>query len=117
MPSYELMFLVDPRLSDDEVAAVSQEFKEVIGSHGGEITKEESWGKRRLAYTINKLNDARYLIFNIETEGGNFIPEVEQRLKQSDKVLRYLTVRTDRGRLRERPSRVAVAAEAEEATP
>ncbi len=111
MPSYELMFLVDPRLSDDEVAAVSQEFKDLIGSRGGEIVKEESWGKRRLAYPINKLNDARYVILNVEIAGGNPIPEVEQRLKQSDKVLRYLTVRTDKGRLRERPSRVAAAAE------
>lgn len=102
MGLYELAVLFDPRLPDEEVAGLSDSVKELLSSLGGETVKEESWGKKRLAYEIQKLTEARYVFFTVKTDGGNPFPEVEQRLEQNDKVLRYLTVRLDAGRLRRR---------------
>jgi small subunit ribosomal protein S6 len=96
---YELAFLVDPRLTDDEFVELSDGYKGLLGSLGAEVTKEESWGNRRLAYPIQKLSEARYMFFTVETDGNPW-PEVERRMRQNDKVLRFLTVRLDQGRLR-----------------
>ena len=122
MGLYELAVLFDPRPSDEEVAELSDSVKELISSLGGEIAKEESWGKKRLAYPIQKLTEARYVFFTVEVAEGNPFPEVEQRLQQNDKVLRYLTVRLDAGRLRRRgdmaasPAAVSESAEQREAS-
>lgn len=107
MRIYELMFVVDPRASDEEVVELSEEYKRMIASGGAEVVKEESWGKRRLAYPIEKLNEGKYVLFYVRSEGANPFPEVEQRMVQNDKVLRFLTVRTDR----EIPGTVAPARE------
>ena len=64
-------------------------------SAGAVITKEESWGRRRLAYPIQKLNEGKYVVLFVEANGVNPFPPVEQRMRQNDKVLRFLTVRTD----------------------
>ena len=101
MREYELMFVVDPRLSDDEVVTMSQEYADMLTAGGAEITKQESWGKRKLAYQIQKLTEGRYMLFKIELDGTvNPFPEVEQRMQQNENILRFLTVRTDSGRLR-----------------
>lgn len=95
MRTYELVFVADPRLSDEEVVALTAEFKQLISSRGAEVAREESWGKRKLAYPIEKLTEGRYVVLYVNVDGKNPLPEVEMRLKQSDKVLRFLTVRTD----------------------
>jgi small subunit ribosomal protein S6 len=90
-----LVFVADPRLSDEEVVTLTTEFKQLISSRGAEVAREESWGKRKLAYPIDKLTEGRYVVLYVNVDGKNPLPEVEMRLKQSDKVLRFLTVRTD----------------------
>ena len=102
MREYELMFIVDPRLPDEEVVEISDQFKAMIESVGGDVFRVESWGKRKLAYQIEKLSEGNYTLFYIRTENGTSFDEVEQRMRQSEKVLRYMTVRTDAGRLRKR---------------
>jgi len=102
MREYELMFIVDPRLSDEEVVEVTDQYKTMIETSGGEVVKEESWGKRKLAYQIEKLNEGNYTLLHIRSENGSPFQEVEQRMRQNEKVLRYLTVRTDARRLRHR---------------
>ena len=77
----------------------------MIESAGGEGFKEESWGKRKLAYQINKLSEGSYVLFFVRSGDGKVFDEVEQRLRQNENVLRYLTVRTDAGRLRIRPAK------------
>jgi small subunit ribosomal protein S6 len=101
LAQYELAFIVDSRLTDEEFVNLSDGYKELLASLGAEVTKEESWGNRRMAYPINKLNEARYMFFTVETDGNPW-PEVEQRMRQNEAVLRYLTVRLDQGRLRRR---------------
>lgn len=94
--TYELVFIADPRLSDEDVVAMTDDYKTLITAEGGEVVKEESWGKRKLAYPIEKLNEGKYVVLYVEADAGNNpFPVVEQRMSQNDKVLRYLTVRTD----------------------
>ena len=113
MSTYELAFLVDPRLTDEEFVALSDGYKELLGSLGATVVKEESWGHRKLAYPIQKLSEARYMFFIVETGEENPWPEVEQRMRQNDKVLRFLTVSLDKGRLRKRGSDEPVVASEE----
>ncbi len=93
---YELTFIVDPRLSDEETVALSDTYKDMATHAGGEVVQVESWGKRRLAYPIEKLTEGRYVLMHVKSEDLNPLPEVELRMRQNDKILRYLTVRTDR---------------------
>jgi small subunit ribosomal protein S6 len=96
MRIYELIFVVDPRVADEDVVNLTQEYKQMIAAGGSTISKEESWGRRKLAYPIQKLNEGKYVLLGIESEGGKTsLPEVEHRMRQNDKVLRYLTVRID----------------------
>src|SRR6202043_1678195 len=57
MRTYELVFVVDPRVSDEDVVAMTQEYKQMISAGGSQVTKEESWGRRKLAYSIPKRNE------------------------------------------------------------
>jgi small subunit ribosomal protein S6 len=75
---------------------MTQEYKQMITAGGSQNTKEESWGRRKLAYPIAKLNEGKYVLLCIDSEGGkSSLPAVEHRMRQNDKILRYLTVRTD----------------------
>ncbi len=112
MADYELIFIVDPRLSDEETVAVSDEYKELLTSLGAKVTKEESWGKRKLAYEIKNFTEGSYVLFNVEVNGANPFVEVERRLHQNEKILRYLTVRMDQGRMRLRSAPAAATADA-----
>lgn len=96
MRTYELMFVVDPRVSDEDVVTMTQDYKNMITAGGAQITSEENWGRRKLAYSINKLNEGKYVLLYVSSETGkNSLPEVEHRMRQNDRILRYLTVRTD----------------------
>jgi small subunit ribosomal protein S6 len=96
MRTYELIFVVDPRVSDEDVTTMMQEYRHMITAGGSEITGEENWGRRKLAYPIDKLTEGKYVLFFISSETGKTaLPEVEHRMRQNDKILRYLTVRTD----------------------
>ena len=97
MRTYELAIVADPRLSDEDFVTLVDEYKQLITSRGGEVVREESWGKRKLAYPVRKLTEGRYvfLYLQMEPKTAALIPEVEMRLGQNDKVLRFLSVRTD----------------------
>src|SRR3954469_6417549 len=109
MRTYELMFVVDPRVSDEDVVAMTTEYRNMITAGGSTITKEENWGRRKLAYTIDKLNEGKYVLFYIQGQDGakTPLPEVEHRMRQNEKILRFLTVRTDLD-LKRAGSRVSV---------
>lgn len=96
MRTYELVFIVDPRVSDEDVTTMTQEYRQMITAGGSEITTEENWGRRKLAYPINKLTEGKYVFFGITSNNGKTsLPEVEHRMRQNEKILRYLTVRVD----------------------
>lgn len=97
MRTYELAIVADPRISEEEFVALVDETKQLVASRGGELVREENWGKRKLAYPIEKLTEGRYTFLHLQMEPATaaLLPEVELRLRQNDKVLRFLTVRTD----------------------
>ena len=96
MRTYELVFIVDPRVSDEDVVSLIQEYKQMISAGGSEISTEENWGRRKLAYPIEKLTEGKYVFLGVSSKDGKTsLAEVEHRMRQNDKILRYLTVRTD----------------------
>lgn len=96
MRTYELMYVIDPRVSEQEAEAVNEAVRKLVTDNGAKITKEDDWGRRKLAYPIEKQTEGRYMLMYLHAEKAfEGVPELERRLEQSDKVLRYLTVRTD----------------------
>lgn len=96
---YELMFIIDPDVVEDEVTRLSESFQQIITDQGGTITKNESMGRRPLAYEINHKREGSYVLFEIEGTGSE-IAELERRMRVNDQVIRYMTVRVDEDRQR-----------------
>lgn len=95
MRTYELAFVLDPRLSDEETQALCDEYRQMIEGAGGRIEHQEDWGKRKLAYAIGRLEEGRYFLWHLSSDNGNPALEVEHRMRQREEVLRFLTVRTE----------------------
>ena len=90
MRHYEIVFLVHPDQSE-QVPAMIDRYKALIEADGGKIHRLEDWGRRQLAYQINKLAKAHYLCVNIEAD-QNVMGELEHAFRFNDAVLRHLTV-------------------------
>ncbi|KQO10620.1 small subunit ribosomal protein S6 [Paenibacillus algorifonticola] len=91
MRKYEVMYIVRPDVEQEALQAVVEKFNGII-SNGGEVTKQDVSGKRRLAYEINKIREGYYVLvhFNGTTEVVN---ELDRILKITDEVIRFLVVR------------------------
>jgi len=109
MRTYELTFVVDPRLSDEQTDSLCGEYRQMIESGGGHVEYQDDWGRRKLAYPIRKLEEGRYFLFHISSEDGNPAEEVERRMRQNEDILRFLIVRTEK--LDFDPERVREASE------
>lgn len=96
---YEVVFIVDPGADDDEVSRLTETHKQIVTDQGGTITREESWGKRPLAYEILHHTDGNFVLLEIEGSGRE-IAELERRMRVNDRIIRYLTVRVDEDRRR-----------------
>ena len=97
--TYEVVFIIDPGASDDEVMRLSEAVQKIITGQGGTITKTEVMGKRQLAYEINHKKDGTYVLLEVEGSGAE-IAEVERRMRVNDQILRYMTIRVDEMRRR-----------------
>jgi small subunit ribosomal protein S6 len=97
--TYELVFIVDPAVAEDEVMKLSEGVQKLITGQGGSITKTEMMGKRQLAYEINHKKDGTYVLLEVEGSGAE-IAEVERRMRVNDQILRYMTIRVDEDRRR-----------------
>ena len=97
--SYEVVFIVDPRVGDDEVMRLSETIQKIITSQGGHIVKTEMMGRRQLAYEINHKREGTYILLEIEGSGAE-IAELERRMRVNDQILRYMTIRVDEDRRR-----------------
>jgi small subunit ribosomal protein S6 len=93
MRTYEVLFILSPQVPEEEATALIGEFRSVVEKLGATMKNEESWGRRRLAYPINKSNEGVYHLFVVESEAS--LAELDRRAKNSDKVLRHMIVRTD----------------------
>lgn len=93
MRKYELMYIIRPDIEQEAVQAAVDKFQGVISNDGGEITKHDVMGKRRLAYEIKKFRDGIYVLVNFTAQPA-VVAELERQLKISDEVIRHL-VTTD----------------------
>ena len=94
MNKYELAVVVSAKLEDDARTATVEKVKEYITRFGGTITNVDEWGKKKLAYDIQKMSDGFYYFIQFEAESS--VPaEVEQNVRIMDNVLRFLCVRKD----------------------
>ena len=93
MRHYEVVFLVHPDQSE-QVPAMMQRYRSMIEGAGGTIHREEDWGRRQLAHSIQKLHKAHYLLFNLECEKAA-LDELVGAFRFSDAVLRHLVIRCD----------------------
>ncbi len=91
MRHYEIVFIVHPDQSE-QVPAMIERYKTLVTSHGGAIHRLEDWGRRQLAYPIQKMHKAHYVLMNIEADGAT-LAELENSFKFNDAVLRHLTVK------------------------
>jgi small subunit ribosomal protein S6 len=87
---YEVLVIVDPRPTDEEIAALLTQLGEQVTSLGAEIVKMENWGKRRLAYDIRKQREGTYAVFEISAEPA-MVKELERQLRLNENVLRFLS--------------------------
>ncbi|MFB0936518.1 MAG: 30S ribosomal protein S6 [Propionivibrio sp.] len=91
MRHYEIVFIVHPDQSE-QVPAMIERYKSIITAQGGQIHRLEDWGRRQLAYPIQKLHKAHYVLMNIECN-GEVLAELEHGFKFNDAVLRHLTIK------------------------
>jgi len=116
MKIYETGFLVAPNLSEDDTEKLISQMAEVVSQKEGKLIRQEKWGKRRMAYSIKRWSEAFYVFFHYE--GKPDIPvELERRFKQTDAVLRYLTLQKEPREATRRKRKKAAAAEPREAAP
>jgi small subunit ribosomal protein S6 len=93
MRHYEIVFIVHPDQSE-QVPTMVERYRSLVTGKGGKIHRLEDWGRRQLAYPINKIYKAHYVCMNIEIDRDTLI-ELETAFKFNDAVLRHLTVKKD----------------------
>ena len=91
---YEILFIADPNLGEPEVDALAAQVQGLAEKDGGKLQKMEKWGKKRLAYDVRRHREGYYVLLVVEGTGA-MVKEVERRLKVTDGIIRYLTVRVD----------------------
>ena len=94
MKAYEVLLMLDPRLDDDARVAMVDKAKDLVANNGGAVDNVDEWGKRSLAYEINNLKDAYYVLVDFKAE-PTVIAEIDRVLHISDPVVRYMIVRRE----------------------
>ena len=89
---YEILVIVDPRPTDEEAAALLAQLGDNLTSLGATVAKIDNWGKRRLAYDINKQREGTYAVFEVSAEPTT-VKEFERQLGLNENVLRFLSTR------------------------
>ena len=92
--TYELMFIVRPDMTDEDLDKLISTLQAVVPASGGTVKSVEKMGKRRLAYTVRRFHDGIYVLMVVEG-GGPVMHELERRLRVTEPVIKFLTVRVD----------------------
>ena len=91
---YEVMFIVRPDAADEDLDKLIAGFSTTVTNGGGVIKSVEKMGRRKLAYLVRKFNDGNYVLLTIEASGP-VVLELERRLRVTEQVIKFITVRTD----------------------
>jgi small subunit ribosomal protein S6 len=121
MRHYEIVFIVHPDQSE-QVPGMVERYRSTVLAKGGAIHRLEDWGRRQMAYPIQKMHKAHYVLMNIEADGAT-LAELENSFKFNDAVLRHLTVKMTKAvtapspMMKEEKSRSLTAPQADEVKP
>lgn len=94
MRIYEELFIVRPDASEEEIDAYVEQIKQIITTAQGTVDKVDKWGVRKLAYRVEKRNEGYYVLIQF-TAGPDVVKEVERRMRVTDFVMKFITVRID----------------------
>lgn len=127
--TYELMFIVRPDMAEEDLDKLISTLETAVSTSGGAVKNVERMGKRRLAYTVRRFHDGVYVLLTVEGSGG-LIHELERRLRVTEPVIKFLSVRIDQeqkrlakikairdARVKKAPAAPAPAAEGGETAP
>lgn len=92
--TYEVMFIVRPDLSEEDIDKLISTLESNITTAGGTLKSAEKMGKRRLAYIVRKFHDGFYILLTLEGS-GELVKEIERRLRVTEQVIKFISVRTD----------------------
>jgi small subunit ribosomal protein S6 len=92
--TYELMFIVRPDMAEEDQDKLISTLETAVTTSGGQVKSVEKMGKRRLAYTVRRFHDGLYMLLTVEG-GGGLIHELERRLRVTEPVIKFITVRID----------------------
>ncbi|MGE5340210.1 MAG: 30S ribosomal protein S6 [Candidatus Omnitrophota bacterium] len=91
---YEIGFIINPEATEEEVKRITDSVVDIIKKSGGTVENVDEWGRRKLAFTIQRHNEGIYIFINADFEGSVFF-EIERRLKLTEKVMRFIVIRLD----------------------
>jgi small subunit ribosomal protein S6 len=94
MRNYEFTFIVHPDVEDEGLEGVTEKVSQLITEGGGRVTNVDHWGRRRLAYPVQKQREGYYVLMQIQLDPKS-ISELERKLKLTEEVIRYLLVRVE----------------------
>ncbi len=94
MRNYEVMYILHPESSEEEIKKLIARFKEVVEKGAGEVIEVNPWGRKKFAYPIEKLTEGYYVVMNFKSE-PKIASELSRQLKINDKVVRHLLVREE----------------------
>ena len=92
--TYEVMYIVRPDVEEADLEKLIEGFNTVVTNGGGEVSNVEKLGRRRLAYTVRKFLDGQYVLLHVSADGP-LVAELERRLRVTEQVIKFITVRTD----------------------
>ncbi len=92
---YEMVFIMTPVLSEEQMMDTVNKFKKILTDNGSEIVHENNWGLRKLAYPIQKKNTGFYYLIEIKAQ-GDLINKVEVEFRRDERIMRFLTVKLDK---------------------
>ncbi len=92
--TYEVMFIVRPDIEEADLEKLIEGFSAVVTTGNGEVKQVEKLGRRRLAYIVRKFQDGQYVLLHIAADGP-LVAELERRLRVTEQVIKFITVRTD----------------------
>ena len=91
---YEVMFIVRPDVEDEEADKLIESLTNTVKAGGGQVKSAEKLGRRKLAYQVRKFNDGNYILLAVEADGA-VVQELERRLRVTEQVIKFITVRMD----------------------
>ncbi|MGC8548812.1 MAG: 30S ribosomal protein S6 [Acidobacteriaceae bacterium] len=91
---YEVMFIVRPDIADEELDKLIAGFEHTVTNGGGTVRSTEKMGRRKLAYLVRKFSEGQYVLMTIDADGA-LVAELERRLRVTEPVIKFITVRMD----------------------